>query len=387
MSALASSTGSEGWAHSSLASDTALDVLQLIRSENVGSVTFFHLLSFYGSAAKALEALPELARKGGQRRKLKRCERADAEAEMEATQAAGADMVTYGSLHYPALLHTIPDAPPLLIMKGNPALLKERSIIGMVGARNGSANGCQFARKLARDLGERGFLTASGLARGIDTAVHVGSLATGTIAVTACGIDQIYPPENANLHAELCEKGLVITEHAIGKAPHARAFPARNRIIAGISAGLVVVEASHKSGSLITANYALDYGRDVFAVPGSPLDPRCKGTNGLIKQGAQLTESADDVCNNLSTGRDFMLQEPVSRAFNAAPVAVEPDETSRAKLLEKLSPTPVLVDELLSQCEITPNLCYMMLLELELAGRLQRHAGGRVSLRMPDEEL
>ena len=359
-----------------------LDVLQLIRSENVGPVTFFNLVSYYGSPAKALEAIPELAKRGGKKRPLKACPREVAEAELEAATAFGAQPIAFGAKHYPTLLQHCHDAPPLLMALGDPAFLSRPNIVGVVGARNASANGCAFVKKTAEDLGAQRYAIASGLARGIDTAAHLGSLETGAIAVIAGGIDHIYPPENAALYKNIAEQGVIVAEAPFATSPQARHFPARNRIIAGISQGLLVAEASRKSGSLITANYALDYGRDVFAMPGSPLDPRSAGANGLIKNGAQLVESAQDITQNLR--REDLFNEPDASAFSPAPPKPTSDTElagARDKLLEKLGAEPVLLDELLAQCETTPHILLGLLLELELAGRLIRHSGNKVSLR------
>lgn len=359
-----------------------LDILQLIRSENVGPVTFFNLVSYYGSPAKALEALPELAKRGGRKKPLIACEQGKAQAELEAAEKHGAKLVAFGSEHYPALLQHCHDAPPLLMALGDASLLNRPNILGVVGARNASANGCAFVKKIAEELGAQGFAIASGLARGIDTAAHLGSLATGTIAVIAGGIDSIYPPENERLHHSIAEQGVILAEAPFGTTPQARHFPARNRIIAGISKGLLVAEASLKSGSLITANYALDYGRDVFAMPGSPLDPRSAGANGLIKNGAILCEKAADITQNIRS--QTLACEPQNEGFSPAPQQPASESElskTRGLLLEKLGAEPVFLDELLAQCNTSPHILLPLLLELELAGRLERHSGGKVSLR------
>lgn len=359
-----------------------LDCLQLIRSENVGPVTFFNLVSYYGSPAKALEALPELARRGGKKRPLIACPKSQAEQELAAILAFGATVVVFGGEHYPKLLQHCHDAPPLLMALGDASLLAKPAIMGVVGARNASANGCAFVKKIAEELGAQGYCVASGLARGIDTAAHLGSLESGTIAVIAGGIDSIYPPENEALYRRIAEQGVIVAEAPFGVSPMARHFPARNRIIAGISRGLLVAEASLKSGSLITANYALDYGRDVFAMPGSPLDPRSAGANSLIKNGAILTESVRDIVANLS--QPARLNESPPSPYTAPPAATISEQEMnnvRQLLLSKLSPEPVLLDEVLAQCNTSPQILLGLLLELELAGRLVRHTGGTVSLR------
>ena len=364
-----------------------LDTLRLIRTEQVGPATFHNLVSFYGSPERALEALPELSRKGGRRKELVACPVDVAEREIEATRLAGAQLLTKDSPYYPALMQHITDAPPVLIARGRVELLGNSMTLGMVGARNASANACAFARKLATDLSQESIIVASGLARGIDTAAHHGSLSGGTVAVMAGGIDQIYPPENASLYERIAAEGCLLTEAPFGTAPIARHFPARNRIIAGMSRGVVVIEASLKSGSLITATDALDYGREVFAVPGSPMDPRCHGSNDLIRNGAVLTESLADIMRVMRPPVASLLAEPKAPSYVPfAPTAPSEQEQAqmRANLLEKLGAEPVLLDEIKLQCQMNAGAIYMGLLELELAGRLIRHAGGRVSLKMED---
>lgn len=368
--------------HPSLALEDPVDVLRLIRSENVGPATFFHLVKFCGSVKKALEMAPGMAARGGRSKPIRICSAADAEKEAKAITRSGAKLVTYGSGDYPPLLLQANDAPPLLCVKGHTHLL-QKSMISIVGARNASTAGISFTRKIARELGEAGFIVVSGLARGIDTAAHVASLASGTVAAIAGGIDTIYPPENEELYHQITELGCIISEMPFGSQPLARSFPARNRIIAGMTQGMVIVEASLKSGSLISAQCAADYHRDVFAVPGSPLDPRCQGTNKLIKEGAILTESAADV---ISHYRHHSHRSPFGEtdALPFAAVASLPSENEldaiRTDIREKLSPTPVTIDELIAACEKPASYVLAILLELELAGVAERHAGGRVSL-------
>ncbi len=361
---------------------TVLDALQLIRSENVGPVTYYNLLSYYGSPAEALRAIPELAKRGGRKRPIKACTRQAAEAELAATQAAGAQLITQSDAAYPPLLKEIADAPPVLAVKGQLEALMQREVVGMVGARNASAGGCQFARKIARELGEEQIVISSGLARGLDASAHAGAMASGTVGVIACGIDKIYPQENAGLYAEMAERGAIISENPLGMEPLNRSFPARNRIIAGMSRALLVIEAAEKSGSLITARNATEYGREVFAVPGSPLDGRSKGTNKLIKEGANLLESAEDVLAFLRNQQQ-QLFEPDAPAFDApAPALPREDELAEARIIlsERLGQSPVLVDEWLAQCQVRPHVMVAAMLEMELAGRLIRHPGGSVSL-------
>ncbi|MFQ5535301.1 MAG: DNA-processing protein DprA [Sphingomonadales bacterium] len=356
--------------------------LRLIRSQNVGPITFRQLLGRFGTAQKALEALPELARRGGRAKRIALPSLAAAQREFEQADALGGTVVVLGEAGYPAPLAAIEDAPPVLFVLGHKHLLS-KTMLGIVGARNASAAGVRFAKQIAGELGAQDLVVVSGLARGIDTAAHAGALATGTVAVQAGGVDVIYPPENANLHREIAEAGVVISEMACGTRPQARHFPRRNRIISGLSLGILVIEAAPRSGSLITARLALEQGREVFAVPGSPLDPRCRGVNNLIRQGAVLTESADDVMQVMSTLRRQPLREPLDlHVAPRLPGLDDPRELEDARriLREKLSPTPIYVDELVRQCKLTPGAVLTILLELELAGGLQRHPGNQVSL-------
>lgn len=366
----------------SIASADPIDVLRLIRSENVGPMTFFHLVKFCGSVSKAIEMAPQMSARGGRKKPITISARADAEKELKALKSHGAELLLYGAPNYPSLLLQIPDAPPVLFTLGNTHLL-EQNAIGIVGARNASTNGIQFARKMARDLGTAKYVTVSGLARGIDAAVHSASITTGTIAVIAGGINTIYPPEHESLYQDIAAAGVIVSEMPFGAQPLARSFPARNRIIAGISRGMVVIEASLKSGSLISANYAADYHRDVFSVPGSPLDPRAQGTNKLIKEGAILTESAADVLEHYRYAqRANPMGESDSHDFVSATTTM-PSENElhsiRAMVLEKLSPTPTMIDELIEQCNTPAQHVLAVLLELELAGKIERLTGGRVA--------
>ncbi|MQP64837.1 DNA-protecting protein DprA [Niveispirillum sp. SYP-B3756] len=359
-----------------------MDWLRLIRTENVGPITFARLLERFGTAAAALAALPDLARKGGRQQPLRIPPKAEIERELAALEKRGARLICKGEAEYPRPLANVDDAPPVLTVLGFPALLA-RPCVGIVGARNASIVGRKMAEKLAHDLAEAGFTVVSGLARGIDTAAHEGSLAKGTAAVVAGGIDIIYPPENEALYRELAQRGAIIAESPLGTEPQARHFPRRNRLISGLSLGVVVVEAALKSGSLITARFAAEQGRDVFAVPGSPLDPRAQGCNRLIKEGAGLVETAEDVILALRNASLSPLSEPPGGLFRGGPGAA-PDEKmvdkARAIVVESLSPTPVLIDELVRGCQLSAGVVLTILLELELAGRLQRHPGGRVSL-------
>lgn len=357
-----------------------LNWLRLIRTDNIGPATFRDLINRFGSAETAIEMLPELARQGGGNRLLRVPSVAEAEAEVEQAKKAGARFVAIGESDYPAMLRRVENPPPLISVKGN-ADVFVLPPVAIVGARNASLAGIRFARMLASDLGREGFAIVSGLARGIDTAAHEGSLATGGIAVLAGGLDRPYPPENADLMETLTANGAAVSEMPFGWEPRARDFPRRNRIIAGLSLGLVVVEAALRSGSLISARMAGDLGRLVFAVPGSPLDPRAAGTNGLLKDGATLVTEARDVIDAISPqiGRTAAeadtFEEPPD--FAATP---PPGDSDRERVIEALGPVPTGVDEIIRHTGLHPAQVFMILLELDLAGRLERHAGGQVSL-------
>ena len=373
----------------SLAEFPLIDSLRLIRSENVGPVTFFRLLERYRTPKQALERLPDLARNGGMKRKFVAAPLAKIEKEITLTQKFGARFVRYGEEDYPDLLQQIHAPPPVLILRGHSSLWNDGGkCVGMVGSRNASAAGCNLTKKLARECGERGIKVVSGLARGIDTFAHQGSLATGTVGVIAGGIDNIYPPENKMLFDALAEQGAIVTEHAFGTTPQAKNFPARNRIIAGICAGLLVVEAAPKSGSLITARYALEQNREVMAIPGSPMDPRSAGANGLIKDGATLVQSVNDIVEVLNRPAQLMEEEQSFFDFQKAAEPAESDvESARSELLTLLSAVPTEVDELVRQSQIPLAILQQLLLELELAGRLHRSYGGKVSLMEWEDEI
>jgi DNA processing protein len=354
-----------------------IDWLRLIRSGNVGPRTFRSLVNHFGSAKAALERLPDLARRGGAARPGRICSEEDARAELASGKKLGVSLLASGENGYPARLAVLDDAPPLLGVRGALDVLM-RPVIAVVGSRNASGAGIKFASTLARDLGEAGFVIASGLARGIDQAAHRASLASGTVAVLAGGHDKIYPPEHEELLAAIVSGGgAAISEMPLGHVPRARDFPRRNRLISGTALGVVVVEAAHRSGSLITARIAAEQGREVFAVPGSPLDPRAAGTNDLIKQGATLTTEASDVIDAVEPimGRPVGLREDGDEPF-----VVEPDAGDRARITELLGPTPILLDDLIRMAGASPAVVRTVLLELELAGRLERHGGGLVAL-------
>lgn len=360
-----------------------IDWLRLIRTENVGPVTFYRLLDRFGTAGKALDALPHLAKKGGRIKPQVPPPVSQIEAEFEALEKFGGSFVFAADDDYPLALASTEDAPPVLAVKGNRKLLN-RAGIGMVGARNASLNGKKFAERLARELGEADQIVVSGLARGIDTSAHQGSLQTGTIAVVAGGVNIIYPPENKNLYEQIADYGLIVAESPFGVEPMAQHFPKRNRIISGLSAGVIVVEATLKSGSLITARMAGEQGRDVFAVPGHPLDPRAAGPNKLLKDGATLIENAHDVLQALAdfSGNMRGLRDLPAPAYTAEPAEFDENEAEggRDLIIGCLSSTPVTVDEIIQTCHMKVGAVAAVLLELELAGRIQRLPANRVML-------
>lgn len=360
-----------------LSEEERIDWLRLSKSENVGPTTFRTLLKRFRTAGEALRALPELTRKGGLGRPPRIYGRDMAERDMANAEACGARFIASVEPQYPALLRETDTAPPMICVKGELGLLA-RSGVAIVGARNASAVARKFSRQLAREIGGEGHVIVSGLARGIDTAAHEASLDTGTIAVVAGGLDVIYPPENAALHAAIGERGVIVSEQVPGTEPKADFFPRRNRIISGIACALVVVEAAVRSGSLITARFAAEQGREVFAVPGSPLDPRCEGTNRLIRDGAALLLSARDVTDALCTA-------PRARQtsfFEPEPPPLMPRETDEAemkRLLDLLSPTPIDTDDLMRESGLDAATLSALLLELSLAGCITRHPNGAVS--------
>lgn len=355
-----------------------LDWLRLARSENVGPRTFRELINLYGSAAAALEALPDLSRRGGAR-SIRIATLAEVEREMARAAALGVRFVALGERDYPDRLRRIASAPPLVALRGEAACLT-RPMIGLVGSRNASIAGIKMAAILARGLGEAGFTTVSGLARGIDTAAHEASIATGTVAVLAGGHDCIYPAENEPLLVRLLASGVALSEMPMGHEPRARDFPRRNRLIAGLALGVVVVEAAERSGSLITARMALEENREVFAVPGSPLDPRAEGANRLIKQGATLVTGVDDILAVLSPILENPADPPDMEEDETRLDAADPGDDGRSRIMSLLGPVPVTIDDVVRASGLGVAAVRVALLELELAGRLQRDPGGRVSL-------
>jgi DNA processing protein len=365
-----------------------LDWLRLARSENVGPVTFRRLIDRFGSAKRALERLPDLAKNGG-RRTYRPCPLNLAEEELARLAKMGGRAVAWIEPDYPAALRAVDDAPAILTLRGRFDLLTRPRQVALVGARNASANGRRFAHDLARELAQgrngAGLVVVSGLARGIDGAAHAGALAAkgGTVAVLAGGVDVLYPPEHADLYDRMTRDGLIVAEMPPGTEPSARLFPRRNRIISGLSLGTVVIEAALKSGSLITARFANEQGREVMAVPGSPLDPRCRGTNRLIREGALLVEDAAQVLeaiDGIKGLKPLLLKNLNEDSYDIDSETDNEASEVRTIILDLLGPSPVEVDELLRQCHCSAPVMGMVLLELDLAGRLERHPGNRVSL-------
>jgi len=359
--------------------DSISNRLRLIRSEGVGPVTYRRLLARFGSAAAALDALPQLARAGGRAVAPVIPAMGEIERELAAIDRAGAQLLLLDTPAYPPLLAELPDAPPALMVFGDIACLAARSV-AIVGSRNASANGQRLAESIAGDLAQAGIAVVSGLARGVDTAAHRGALAQGrTIACIAGGLDVPYPEENAGLQAAIARSGAVVTEAPLGTAPIARHFPRRNRLIAGLTLGTLVVEAAARSGSLITARMALEANREVFAIPGSPLDPRGRGGNGLIRAGeARLVENAADILEDLPSGpriRGFAEPAPL-------PLALSPAEHQAAatQIVGLLSPDPTPVDDLIRRCQLSASAVTSVLMDLELAGRIETLPGNRVAL-------
>ncbi|MGV1757939.1 DNA-processing protein DprA [Rhizobium sp. A22-96] len=361
--------------------------LRLIRSDNVGPSTFRDLINHYGSAEAALAMLPELSQRGGSTRAIRIADERDALRELEAVHRFGARFVGIGEPDYPPALREIDGAPPLLTVKGN-VPTATRPAIGIVGSRNASISGAKFTAMIARTCGEAGYAVVSGLARGIDTAAHRASLETGTVAAMAGGLDQPYPPENIGLLNDIWNgNGLAVSEMPFGWEPRARDFPRRNRLISGISLGVVIVEAATRSGSLITARLAGEFGRLVFAVPGSPLDPRCEGTNGLLKDGAMIVTTPGDIVDALRplAEPDLFRPRPVEAPIERSkPLSVPPDDAERDYIVDALGPTPVEIDDIVRHTGLPVSAVHSVLLELDMAGRLHRHPGGLVSISMLD---
>jgi DNA processing protein len=355
--------------------DDLIARIRLIRSPSIGPVTYRQLIARFGSAQSALDAIPDLARRGGGK-PPRLFTSNEAEREVARAEKLGARYLTLGQGLYPSLLAELDDAPPLLISKGDLRLL-DRPSVAMVGARNASAAACRFARTLAHNLGKEGLVVVSGLARGVDSAAHDGALESGTIGIIAGGIDVFYPPENEARQKAMFERGIVLAEMPPGTEPRARHFPYRNRIIAGLTLGTIGVEAAPRSGSLITARLAGEAGREVMAVPGSPLDPRAQGCNQLIRDGATLVQNAADVVEAVQPSRTRVA----SPSFDYEPSAEQFDGEAVVTVESLLGASPVPVDEIIRLSGAASGAVQMALLELDLAGRIDRHAGNKVSLR------
>lgn len=360
--------------------------IQLSRTENIGPITFFNLLDTYGSAQKSLEALPEIVKRKKSKRSYNIPHIDKIKKEYDNVRKAGGEIIAACENSYAIPLTSIDDAPPVITVLGNPALMKQ-PCVAIVGARNASLNGQKFAEKTARELGQKGQIVVSGLARGIDTAAHNGALESGTIAVLAGGANHIYPKENTALYEHIKESGLIIAENPWGTPPRNTDFPRRNRIVSGLSQGVVVVEAAQRSGSLITARLAAEQGRDVYAVPGFPYDPRAAGPNSLIRDGAILVRDTNDILDALGSFNAPTLFD-VAKNYYTPPQPTEIKEQPNGSqandaekiVLETLSFTPLGVDELARACQLTISALQFVLLELEIAGTIKRLPGNRVVL-------
>ena len=360
-----------------------LSYIRLIRSENVGVKTFQSLIALYGTAEDAISRIPELSQRGGKDRPIKLCSVEAAELECDKCREFNAEIILSCEQSYPQYLLNTEGYPPVITVKGKKELLNSKQI-SIVGARNASSNGCSFAYSLAEYLGKKNIVVTSGLARGIDTASHKGALETGTIAVVAGGIDNIYPYENQSLFQQIFEKGVVVAELPYGSMPRGQNFPQRNRIISGMSVATVVVEATYKSGSLITARFALSQNREVFAVPGFPFDPRCKGPNSLIKQGANIVTSFEDVIEGVDFAESFSnIANDSGSAEFILPKKVEFVESeldeARRNLWSVLSASAIAIDRIIAVTDLPVALLYTVILELELAGKIERHPGNKIS--------
>ncbi|MBL1407083.1 MAG: DNA-protecting protein DprA [Hyphomicrobiales bacterium] len=378
-----------------------LNWLRLIRSENVGPATFRDLINHFRSAGAALEGLPELMAKNNSGRRIKIASRDIAEREMDTAQKCGARFIGMGEPEYPSILRNIDYPPPLLCVRGNTDIFK-RTSIAIVGSRNASISGTKITSRFASELGQAGVAVVSGLARGIDTSAHRHSLVSGTVAVFAGGIDKIFPEENHELaNAIIDNDGLLVSEMPVGWQPRSQDFPKRNRLIAGLCEATLVIEAAKRSGSLISARLANEAGRSVFAIPGSPLDPRSEGANWLIKQGATLVTNPQDIIDDLlvTTERSNILDESedlfsyqenstqqlidgkrVNTEKGNAKIMEESDEEIRTRIINALGPSPVEIDDIIRFANATPGQVQMVIVELSLAGKIERHSGNRVSL-------
>ncbi len=368
-------------------SSERLAALRLARSENVGPVTFRELLRHCGSAEAALEQLPELSRRGGYRANVRICPRADAEAELGRAQDFGARVLIVGERDYPTALAALEAPPPVIYAKGDAGLL-QRHCLAIVGARACSAAGIKLGKHFATAIGRGGFVIVSGLARGIDAAAHAAALETGTVAVLGGGLDIVYPPEHDQMQRTIGERGCLVAEMPFGFTPRAQSFPRRNRIISGLSLGVLVVEAARRSGSLVTARLAAEQGREVFAVPGHPLDPRAEGTNRLLKSGATFVTEPDDVLSALAPltrqPPRGLREDPELEVPGARPAPPNLTDDDRGRVLSALGPAPIDIDSLVRSTGLSTRCVQVALLELALARRIERHGGGLISLGMGD---
>lgn len=358
---------------------------RLSRTNQIGAITFYKLLERFGSGVKALEMLPQMANKG-RLKNVKIFSEKEALAEIEKVRELGARIIANGEDEYPKMLAQLEDAPPFITVLGNVDILQKPSL-GVVGARNASVLGRKICTEFSTKVSEAGFVVTSGLARGIDTAAHKASLKNGTIAVIAGGIDVVYPKENYDLYWEIVDKGgVIIAESPFGVEPISRHFPKRNRIISGLSLGVLIIEAAMRSGSLITARNALEQNREVFAVPGSPMDPRAQGCNKLLKEGAHLADNADDIIMELNALKNRPLFDVAdnelqgSLGFSDIDDIPEIEENVYQTILDNLSYSPIHIDEIIRETEIPAASVMMAVLELELEGRIERHLGNKISL-------
>lgn len=360
------------------------DYLKLARSENVGSSTFFRLINIFNSPKNALENLSEFAKSGGLKRNIKICSNEEVAKELLLTKDFGAKIFSFYDKNYPELLKNISDPPPILTIKGNLELFSQ-NVIAIVGPRNASFNAINITKNIADKLGKNNIVVSSGLARGVDSIAHETAISSGTIAVIAGGINHIYPKENHKLYQKICESGLLVSENPFGFTPRGGNFIQRNRIIAGISLGVVIVEAGLKSGSLTTARFAKSFGRDIFAIPGSPFDDRCKGSNRLIKEGAILLEEIGDILNEIPRLKQKLkIDKMAEETFDSFivpkfkfPANSEIKEISQ-QILNKLSYSPTLIDNIISEIDAPINFINIALVQLELAGKIKVDFGNVV---------
>jgi DNA processing protein len=353
-----------------------IDSIRLIGTENVGPATFRHLVQRYGSATEAINFLPNLAEK-----QINIPSTAFAKEQVQKAKEQNAKILTWDDPEYPSYLKAIDSAPPVLYLKGNYNLLFNQSV-AIVGSRNASLNGIKFTKDISSELGVQGFNIVSGLALGIDTAAHQGAIGTGTMAVLGGGIDVIYPKENAALQKLIAENGLLVSEFSFGTPPTSHHFPRRNRIIAGLSAAVLIVEARHQSGSMITARYANDFGRDVFAVPGFPYDPRSEGPNKLIMDGAYLVRNSSDILEHLSIQMNLVKAFDPKEYFPKPGPEVIGIAKMKSKIIDLLSATPIQVDFIVQHTGLSPAYVWDVILELELSGKVNRHTGNKISLKI-----